>query len=122
MPETKGKYRDKKEYHLVYCALINAARNKRTITYMEVAGLMGIHKSGSHMASQTGHMLGEISEDEHEQGRPLLSAIAVSSVDGKPGKGFYGWAKQLGRLKDDSEAVKKKFWEEEKLAVYDTWS
>lgn len=121
MSSTSERYRASKSYHLVYCALIQAARNRGTITYKDVAETMGITPKGSYMASETGRMLGGISEDELHDGRPLLSAIAVSSVTGFPGEGFFGLAKDLGKLKDESDAGKKKFWEEEKAAVYETW-
>ncbi|MDQ3743093.1 MAG: hypothetical protein M3444_01800 [Acidobacteriota bacterium] len=122
MSESKYKYRGSKSYHLLYCALINAAQNRSTITYKDVAEIMGLPPTGSHMGAETGRMLGVISEDEFNNGRPLLSAVAVSSVSGSPGEGFFGWAKDLGRLKDDSKEGKKRFWEEEKAAVYETWA
>lgn len=120
MTELKPKYRGTREYLLVYAELINAARYRGTITYQEVALLMGLPLTGSYMGSETGNMLGEISEDEVKCGRPMLSAIAVTN-SGKPGGGFYNWAQDLGRLKDDSEEAKKKFWDAEKRAVYETW-
>src|SRR5215204_5673307 len=97
------KYRSSKGYHLVYCALITAAQKRDTITYKDVAECMGITPVGSYMAAETGAMLGVISEDECNNGRPLLSAIAVSSVSGIPGEGFFGWAKDLGKLRDESK-------------------
>jgi len=122
MSETKDKYRGSKSYHLLYCALINAAQNKSTITYKDVAEIMGLPSTGSYMGAETGRMLGAISEDEVYNGRPLLSSVAMSSVSGSPGEGFFGWAKELGRLKDESKEGKRRFWEEEKAAVYETWA
>jgi hypothetical protein len=42
-------------------------------------------------------LLGQISDDEEEQGRGLLSALVVHSQDGRPGVGFYDGAANWGR-------------------------
>jgi hypothetical protein len=81
---------------------------------------MGLPLQGNLMGSQTGLMLGEISEDEFNAGRPMLSAVAVG-VSGTPGDGFYGLAKDLGKLTEDSPEAKRHFWEKEKAAVYEAW-
>ena len=79
--------------------------------------MMGLPLSGSYMGAMLGIILGEISEDEFEKGRPMLSAIAVD-VKGIAGPGFYKLARDLGKLTDQSD---EDFWESEKKAVYDTW-
>ncbi len=115
-----GKYRETKEHLLVYCELIRAARHRGTVTFQEVAEIMGLRLSGAYMAAEVGHMIGAISVDEHGYGRPMLSAIVVN-VRGLPGKGFFDLARELGRLQDDSKESEHRFWEEEKKAVYATW-
>ncbi|MHB8089516.1 MAG: hypothetical protein ACYDH2_14845 [Anaerolineaceae bacterium] len=112
-----GKYRGTIEYALVYNELINAARYRGTVTYQEIAKLMGIPLTGGYMAKLLGEILGEISEDEVAHGRPMLSAIAVG-VKGSPSEGFYNWARGFGRLTNQANDH---FWAEEKKAVYDTW-
>jgi len=114
------KYRGTKEFFLVYMELIAAARHRGTMTYQEVADIMGLPLRGSHMGKEVGYMLGEISDDEIGYGRPMLSALAIS-VSGHPGPGFFAFAKQLGKLQDDSEAAKDRFWEQQKQAVYAAW-
>jgi len=114
------KYRGKKEYHLAYQELITAARYRGTVTYQEIAQIMGLPLSGQYMAQQVGQMLGEISEDEHLQGRPMLSAVAVGVSD-LPGEGFFGLARKLGKLNDDSAEGKRRFWEKERAAAYGVW-
>jgi len=49
------------------------------------------------MGKEVGHILAEISEDEAQNGRPMLSAIAVNST-GVPSFGFFDLAKRLGAL------------------------
>lgn len=114
------KYRGTKEYALIYSELIQAARHRGTATYQELAELVGLPLRGSHMGSELGGYLGAISEDEAHAGRPMLSAIAVT-VDGKPGGGFFGLAKDIGRLTSEHPADRDAFWESEKKAVYKAW-
>ena len=122
MPVYSVKYKGTKEYHLVYCALIQAARNRSVVDYLEIASIMGIHTTGSHMARELGIMLGSISEAEVSQGRPLLGALAVSSVDHRPGEGFFVLAKQLGIFCGGDEEEETKFWEMTRQEVYQTWA
>jgi hypothetical protein len=104
----------------VYSELIQAAQYRGVTTYQAIAEIMGLRLSGAHMGKEVGYILGEISEDEFRQGRPLLSAIAVG-VGGSPGPGFFGLARDLGKLKEDSKEAEQRFWGEEKEAVYATW-
>jgi hypothetical protein len=73
------------------------------------------------MATQVGKMLDEINATEQRLGRPMLSAIVVSSVSWKPGKGFFNLARNTGKLQGTSPEEELKFWETEKQALYRTW-
>lgn len=117
MSVVKDKYRGTTDYALVYSELITAARYRGTVTYQEIAKMMGLPLTGNYMQKLIGYILGEISEDEVVKGRPMLSSIVVG-VKGVPGPGFYNFAKELGRLTDQSD---EEFWNAEKKAVYDTW-
>ncbi|MCB8945211.1 MAG: hypothetical protein H6658_15805 [Ardenticatenaceae bacterium] len=116
-----GKYYGSVEYHLVYCELIRAAQYGGLTTYQAVAQIMGLPLQGSHMGREVGIMLGEISENELAQERPMLSAIVVG-VSGVPGPGFAAIARQLGKLDSEDKADEMAFWEREKTAVYQTWA
>jgi hypothetical protein len=120
MTSDNPKYRGSKNFLLVYSELIAAAQHRGLVTYQEIADMMGLPLSGSYMGAQVGHMLGEISEDEIHLGRPMLSAVAVN-VRGRPGPGFYVWARALGKLDSASSEDEKQFWQAELKAVYDTW-
>ncbi len=120
MPVVSDKYRGSKEYLLVYCELIRAARYQGVTTYQAIAELMGLPLKGSYMGKEIGKILGEISEDELNQGRPMLSAIAVG-VSGSPGPGFFSLAREFAKLQDSSKEAELGFWEDEKAAVYATW-
>jgi hypothetical protein len=115
------KYRGSKEYHLVYSELVQAAQYRGITTYQAIAQLMGLPLTGNYMASETGRVLGEISEDELNQGRPLLSTLAVGA-SGLPGQGFFRLAEGLGKLPvDATEEEKQLFWERERDGLYETW-
>ena len=120
MPVVSDKYRGTKEYHLIYSELITAARYRGTITYQEIAQIIDLPLTGNYMGSEIGHLLGEISEDEFNAGRPLLSSIAVS-VNGSPSSGFFSLARSLGKPSEESKDGEKDFWEEECKGVYETW-
>jgi hypothetical protein len=114
----KSKYRGTKEYVKVYSELITAAKYRGTVTYQEIALIMGIAPIGNNMQRVTGQVLGEISEEEVSNERPMLSAIAVG-VKGVPGPGFYNFARALGKLQPEEDELQ--FWKKESQAVYDTW-
>lgn len=123
MTEAESKYRGSKAYHLVYAELLAAARYRGLLTYQEIGRLMGLQDlKGPNLGRKVGLLLGEISEDEVRQGRPMLSALVVSSASFEPGSGFYALARRLGRLTSDDRAAERAFWEAERKAVYETWA
>jgi len=106
---------------LVFNELVKAARSRGTITYQELADLIGFPIIGDYMGTELGHLLGEISEDQDQLKRPMLSTVAVK-VDGLPGKGFFDLAKKLGKYSgDDDKHERHRFWEAETNRVYDLW-
>lgn len=113
-------YRGSKEHILVHCELISAARYRGTTTYQTIADIMGLPLSGAYMGTEVGRILGEISRQEVEQGRPMLSAVVVGT-SGQPGHEFFGLAGELGKLQESSSEAEKRFWETELTAVYETW-
>ncbi|PWB90319.1 hypothetical protein C5688_11175 [Methylocystis sp. MitZ-2018] len=64
------------------------------------------------------HLLGQISSEEDEAGRGMLTVIVVHKVgDMQPGPGFFELAKSLGR--DTSDILK--CWVDELHRVHATW-
>ncbi len=123
MPVVEERYKDSVEYFKVYSDLISAARNNTTLNYKDVARVMGLPESGNHMGAETGHLLGEISENEHNNGRPMLSALALQTNYKKPGEGFYVLACQLKLLDENATAKEKKdFWKAHCDLVYTKWN
>ena len=121
MSEHAGmKHRGTTTYFKVYAALVHAAECRGLVTYQEIAQIMGLPMSGNFMGSEVGRMIGMISEDEVRLGRPMLSAIVVSTA-GKPTGGFYSWARDLGRFEGEGIEAQERFWQQEREAVYEAW-
>ncbi len=89
--------------------LIELAKKKRTITYQELSDVcnLGLVMADSEFArAEIGRILGEVSEFEHNDKRPLLSALIISKSKGEQGDGFYKLCEELGygswkKLKND---------------------
>ena len=112
------KWMNKKEYFVTYSLMINAAQHHGFVTYQEVAQANGIPTYGSYMGKVVGELVGLVSENEVKHGRPMMSAIVVG-VSGKPGKGFFDWAKELGVLSSGQDEYD--FWQAECKKIYETW-
>jgi len=98
--------------------LIERVRTGPTISYSELAGSVNsIDFEPDSFAFH--HMLGEISTDEHSEGRGMLSVVVVHK-DGEiqPGFGFFELAKKLGR--DTSDTLK--CWSKELQRVSLYWT
>jgi hypothetical protein len=114
------KYRGTQTYSLVYCRLLNAARKKEGVPYEEIGQIMGLEAQVG-MAKEIGQLLGEINEDEHNHGRPMLSAVAVEPTTRMPGEGFFQFAKELSKFDGETDEDKREFWRDEIQRVYEIW-
>ena len=65
------------------------------------------------------NLLDEISRCEHENGRPLLSAVVIHVDDNMPGNGFFVLAEDLGLFKGRGRFM---FFVEELKRVHDHWA
>jgi hypothetical protein len=114
-------YKSTGEYFLVFSRLVEAARFRGTVTYQELADVMGLPITGNFMGDEIGNCLGEISEDQHALKKPMLSAVAVT-VGGLPGAGFFIMAKKLGMYSgSENNEDRRAFWEKEVKLVYECW-
>lgn len=114
----KPKWSDSKEYFIAYSIIINAAQHQGYATYQEIAQAVGLPTAGSYMGSVVGELLGTISQNEVNMGRPMLSAIVVG-VNGEPGGGFIPCAKELGLFQDGEDEGA--FWQKECQKIYEEW-
>lgn len=78
--------------------LIDIARAKKTTSYSELVAVcrLSLDLSLDRDRAELGRILGDISNEEHAHGRPLISAVAVLSDTGFPSDGFYRLAETLG--------------------------
>lgn len=116
--EMTKEWKDTKEYFITYGILINAAKHSGLATYQEIAQACGLPTVGAYMGSTVGNILGAISQNELEHGRPFLSAIAVG-VSGKPGPGFFDWARELNAARE--EQSEQFFFSQERKKIYEEW-
>ncbi|MBV9759139.1 MAG: hypothetical protein JO340_01130 [Acidobacteriaceae bacterium] len=113
-------YRDLGQYFVVFNEVAAAARYRGTVTYQELAHLIGLPIVGSYMGREIGKILGRISRAEHELKHPLLSAVAVT-VGGIPGHGFFELATELEEFSGATEEERREFWETEIKRVHEHW-
>lgn len=117
---TEHKYKGISEYHAVLERLKVIGSNRRQTDYSTVFAIMKL-KPGNQAAREAGHLLGEICDQMHKEGKPMLSALVVRQDTGKPGDGFFEMATKLGRLPANaSEQEKDEFWKREVNAVFAT--
>lgn len=109
------------EYHLVYSELIVAARRRGTVTYQELAHIVGLPLTGNYMGKRIGDILGAVSQNEVDHGRPMLSAIAVNTA-GKPSKGFFDLARLVGLINSEDPETERAFVEAQKREIYKIWA
>lgn len=105
-------------HHAIYDKLRSVANGRGTMTYGEVAPLASLDMSDPADRNQIAQILGEISTYEHEQGRPMLSAVVVLHDSGLPGQGFFTLARELGELDRDDELA---FFASELERVHHHW-
>jgi hypothetical protein len=70
------------------------------------------------LGQTVGNLLGEIGEDEHSLGRPILTAIVVDETSGAPSYGFYKVTDGLELTRGYSQAKKKKFMQKEQTKLF----
>ena len=99
--------------------LIEAAKEGRFIYYSDIAPQLGLDMDREADRAKIGRILGKLSEEEVEQGRPMLSAIVVHKGDETPGDGFYKLARDLGRFQTGHRHI---FWAEEVKRLFEYWS
>jgi hypothetical protein len=105
--------------------LQQVARREATIAYSDLtgemarAGLVELDPRGSPLAG----MLGQISTLEHEEGRPMVSAVVVhKDGDAAPGPGFWNFARKLGLDAGTGPHAELEFWTQELGRCYAYWS
>lgn len=108
----------------LHTLMSDAARTEQEfVYYADIIRVAGIgHLSGGVLRRELGIVLYEVNEYERALavGRPILSAIAVSS-DMRPGDGFYGLAREYGVLDSEDKNAELSFWFTELRALRNYW-
>lgn len=99
--------------------IVQAAKDQRFVFYSDIAPLLGLNMDKEADRAKIGRILGDISEEEVRQGRPMLSAIVVHKGDETPGDGFFKLARDLGRFQAGHRHL---FWAEEVKRLFQCWS
>lgn len=98
--------------------LTDVAKARGRITYSDLAPQIRAI-AFEHDDPRFWHLLGEVSVDEMNKGRGMLSAIVVHKHgDMRPGPGFYDLAKRLGKKVGEVD----RFWLAEFNRVHDVWA
>ena len=101
---------------------VGAERQGATVQYgtlcddMRREGVANLEPHGTPLAA----LLGQINVLEHEEGRPLISAVVVSKDTGEPGVGFWNLAEGVGFKIGDTIEQREAFWLDALADVY--WS
>jgi len=99
-------------------AMIDVASRRDVISYSGLVQRIASCNFEPH-SPRLAHMLGEISTEEDEEGRGLLTVLVVHKTgDQRPGPGFFKLAASRGRAILDRDRC----WIEELQKVYDVWS
>ncbi len=108
----------------VHEKLVATARDQDTVTYGELIPLGGLsHFTGDALSGALGRLLYDVVmvEIKENPDAPMLSAVAVSSSDNAPSKGFYELAREMGRLHTNNPDSELAFWMKELKACYNYW-
>lgn len=103
----------------LYRRLCAVAAQGHYIRYAEAAALMGLDMNEPADRDEISRLLDEISEHEHQEGRPLLSAVVIRFEDNIPGNGFFSMAQRIDRFNGGDRL---RFWLGELRAVHDHWA
>lgn len=105
----------------IYERLKEVAINGELITYGEIAPMAKLNMENPDDRNKMAQILGDISTHEHEQGRPMLSAVVVLAEIGYPGDGFYTLARELGLHHGKKEFEDLDFFVQEVKRVFACW-
>src|SRR5690606_12441124 len=106
-------------HEAIYERLIEVAKAAATTSYSDIAPMADLDMDSQADRNAIATLVDEISRHEHEQGRPLLSAVVVHKGEGTPGNGFFEMARSVGVMKPGDDRVT--FFARELGRVHDIW-
>ena len=118
---SKTIFRGSQTYNAVYGKLVEAAKNRTTVTYPDLAVAAQLPMSGEYMATTLNQVLKEIILENIEKSEPLLACLDVRKGDDIPGNGFFMLVGDIkGQSFKDMED-RYTFWEAESKSTYSHW-
>ena len=109
-----------KVFEFLHAVLVETARSRRTISEGDLMSRLGWNDHGRTRSLFLAFLLQSIGTVQQRIGSiPLLSAVVVSEVTGRPTTAFFEQARECRRLSatEDEEA----FWLRELAQVYSFW-
>ena len=100
---------------VIYDKLQRVARAQALTDYTRMGALVGLQPHDFRLWA----MLDEINQFEHDNKRPMISALVISREENRPGSGFWVCASGLGRFNERDD--KDRFWSDELRRVWDYW-
>lgn len=109
---------------ILYKKLVALAKAKSLAAYSEVATLIGLDMLNEQDRDEIARRLGDIVFYEHQNGRPMLTALVVHyGNDNNPGEGFFSAAEKIGLFKASRDPIKRlTFWSNQVTLVHNHWS
>jgi hypothetical protein len=108
----------------LYEKLLDLAKTKKLASYSEVAPLIGLDMAQEADRDEIARKLGDIVFFEHENNRPMLTALVVhQGGDNNPGEGFFSAAEKIGLFKSSRDPMKRLiFWSNQVTLVHNHWA
>lgn len=109
---------------ILYEKLKELARDKKLASYTEISTLIGLDMSQEHDREVIAQKLGDIVFFEHDNNRPMLTALVVhQGGDNNPGEGFFSAAQKIGLFKSSRDPMKRLiFWSNQVTLVHNHWA
>jgi hypothetical protein len=120
---SESKLEQSKEFLRVYAMLIRAAQQRGFVTEDDVADLMGLSTEERAATRATARMLEAIAQREARSGRPILSAVVVTSATHTPVRSFQRSASERGLLPVKvSKEQRDRVWRAELQRLFEEWA
>ncbi|KAF1702443.1 hypothetical protein CSC66_11170 [Pseudoxanthomonas kaohsiungensis] len=109
---------------ILYETLLELAKAKKLASYSEVAPLIGLDMAQPQDRDEIARKLGDIVFFEHDNDRPMLTALVVhQGGDNNPGEGFFSAAEKIGLFKATRDPIKRLiFWQSQVALVHSHWA
>ena len=105
-------------HQAIYERLLSVARAEDITYYSDIAPLADLNMDLDADRERISELLREIALHEHQQGRPLLTAVVIHYADNQPDQGFFTLSRELGLFRAGRPYI---FFVRELRRVHDYW-